>query len=144
MKIIYLKTSTIQHLSKSFIQMIYFIKWKMDYRPGLSGILAEAADRWRHEDQERSSPCAHSCNNPGICVFFYSCVRRPCSFLYWSWTRPWRRLSITWLRPKMSLIRLLRVMSPFNILTFHSYLTLFDTNCGFQWFSVTFSLIKIQ
>ena len=68
MKIIYLKTSTIQHLSKSFIQMIYFIKWKIDYRPGLSGILAEAADRWRHEDQERFSPCAHSCNNPGIFV----------------------------------------------------------------------------
>ena len=32
--------------------------------------LAEAANHSRHEDQEHSSPCAHS-GNPGICVFLF-------------------------------------------------------------------------
>ena len=36
--------------------------------PTGSGDLTEAADHSRHEDQEHSSPCAHS-GNPGICVF---------------------------------------------------------------------------
>ena len=32
--------------------------------------LAGATDRYSHEDQEHSSPCAHS-GNPGICVFLF-------------------------------------------------------------------------
>ena len=66
---------------------------------GTQGWQAEAVatDQLRHEDQEYSSPCAHcKCNDPGICALFVLVYL--CSFLQWSRTRPWWRLSITWLR----------------------------------------------
>ena len=61
--------------------------------------VAVATDWQRYADQESSSPRAHcKCNDPGICSLFvlvYLCL---CSFLQWSRTRPWWRLSITWWR----------------------------------------------
>ena len=59
----------------------------------------------RYADEESSSPRAHcKCNDPGICfVLVYLCL---CSFLQWSRTRPWWRLSqvsITWFRRRAGL-----------------------------------------
>ena len=91
--------------------------------------LTVATDRQRHEDQEYSSPRAHcKCNDPGTCVLFvlvYLCL---CSFLKWSRTRPWWRLSevsITWLRQRKSPPAISRLLDCSKFI-FHWFTTIWD------------------
>ena len=94
--------------------------------PPWSDDLAVEADRWRHEDQGHS---AHSCNDTGIYVFLYLCL---CSFLQWSRTRPWWRLSlvsITWWRPKTRILTIIWVgfssSNIFRFRIFHFFLSIY-------------------